>query len=696
MGFFLLLGAFYFLVMPILLFALWGRVKELERRLEGGTQPSQARTVEAKATEEKPVVKKATSPSTTALPARSLEEHLTKNWFQWLGIAALLIGLVFFLKWAFDNNMIGPSTLTVVGYLLCAAAIAAGMWLYKMYGQWGLTFCGGGVLGSYVVTWLALHQFAIFSAWLGFAMYIIGAAIACALAMHYRNQPIAAFGIIGGFLTPLLVDVNTATAIVLTYILFLNLAIFAMSWLRGWKWMSVCGLFGTILYEIVAYADRVNDGFSSTHGLLFVAVFTVVYLLVAMFFGVLKKDQMNQEQATLTLVNAIVHFGLALFWVDVISGNPAMRAMTALVFAAFFGVLAIATYMRNNSDNVGVVTTLGLMVFFIAFSAPLQFGGAWVPFAWTILATFLVGASVSLNDKRIQPLAWWVIAAAMLWYFFPGLSCIFDRWLNVSCSETGLFRTNWGFFLFCFWMPLLVLLAAFGIGAKMEDRRMFTRAALIAMGALCLGFFAQWPGSFEMTVYLDRSQRLIEVLAILIGGVVIHSIAKARNAQLTENDRQLFAGMLVALHIVGLWYLTQEYILALRDGYLPFLGAKAQVEQVGVSVLWALFGAVTLAVGVMKNHKAQRYFGIALLLEPGNRRAHCRLHLPRHCARCGLAVLPEAEVGPSTPDEAPSTSLHHTSASSISSHRREQADRAYYREQLLRRVTTVSCVASSS
>jgi uncharacterized membrane protein len=379
--------------------------------MDRGAAPAKA-SQEARTTEPKPVTKKVSASATPIVKKNgSLEEQLTKHWFQWLGIAALILGLVFFLKWAFDNNMIGPNTLTLLGYVLCIAAVAAGVWLYKIYGPWGLTFCGGGVLGSYVVTWLALHTFAIFSGPAGFAAFVVGAAVACILAMYYRNQPIAAFGILGGFLTPLLVDVNSPTAIVLAYILFLNFGIFAMSWLRGWKWMSVFGLFGTILFEIAAYADHSYDQFPATQGLLFVALFTVVYLLVAMFFGVMKKEQMNQEQATITLVNAVVHFGLALLWMDIYAGTPAARAMTALVFAAAFGVLAIATYMRNNKDNLGVVTTLGLMVFFIAFAAPLQFGGAWVPFAWTVLATFLVGAAVSLEDKRIQPLAWWVMGS---------------------------------------------------------------------------------------------------------------------------------------------------------------------------------------------------------------------------------------------------------------------------------------------
>ena len=56
---------------------------------------------------------------------RDLESRIGSHWLNRIGIAAVLIGVSYFLKFAFDNNWIGPAGRVAIGLL---AGIAIVVW----------------------------------------------------------------------------------------------------------------------------------------------------------------------------------------------------------------------------------------------------------------------------------------------------------------------------------------------------------------------------------------------------------------------------------------------------------------------------------------------------------------------------------------------------------------------------------------
>jgi len=57
-------------------------------------------------------------PSVRRIEADSdLESRIGSHWLNRIGIAALLIGISYFLKFAFDNNWIGPAGRVTIGCL---------------------------------------------------------------------------------------------------------------------------------------------------------------------------------------------------------------------------------------------------------------------------------------------------------------------------------------------------------------------------------------------------------------------------------------------------------------------------------------------------------------------------------------------------------------------------------------------------
>src|ERR1051326_2567882 len=66
-----------------------------------------------------------------AQPAINWENFLGVKLFAWVGGLALFLGVAFFVKYSFDNNLISPQVRVAIGYLVGAGLIGGGLWLSR-------------------------------------------------------------------------------------------------------------------------------------------------------------------------------------------------------------------------------------------------------------------------------------------------------------------------------------------------------------------------------------------------------------------------------------------------------------------------------------------------------------------------------------------------------------------------------------
>src|SRR6201996_509251 len=114
-------------------------------------------------------------PAASAPPARvreerSVESRLGSQWFNRIGIIALLIGVALFLKFAFDNHWIGPLGRVLVG-LIGGVALIIWSERFRRHGyppfSYSLKALGGGIL--YLSLWAAFAEYALIPAGVAFA-----------------------------------------------------------------------------------------------------------------------------------------------------------------------------------------------------------------------------------------------------------------------------------------------------------------------------------------------------------------------------------------------------------------------------------------------------------------------------------------------------------------------------------------------
>jgi uncharacterized membrane protein len=179
------------------------------------------------------------------------EAFLGVKLFAWIGGFVLFLGIVFLVKYSFDNNLITPAMRVMIGTVVGLALIVTG-WLtatrrYRVSGQ---SLCATGFLvlyGNIFAAHVFYHLIALVPAFVSMAI-VTGAAFF--LAVRMNAQVIVVLGLLGGFLTPALLSTGVDNPIALFgYVAVLNIGIAAVALRKRWDYLILLAAAGTALTE---------------------------------------------------------------------------------------------------------------------------------------------------------------------------------------------------------------------------------------------------------------------------------------------------------------------------------------------------------------------------------------------------------------------------------------------------------------
>src|ERR1044071_5964565 len=190
-------------------------------------------------------------PPPPARPAIDWEAFLGIKLFAWIGGFVLFLGIVFLVKYSFENNLITPGMRVVIGAVVGLALIVTGWFTatrrYRVSGQ---SLCATGVLVLYGNIFAAHVFYNLIALVPAFASMAIVTAGAFFLAVRMNAQVIVVLGLLGGFLTPVLLStgVDNPTAL-FGYIAVLNAGIAAVALRKRWDYLVLLAAAGTVLIE---------------------------------------------------------------------------------------------------------------------------------------------------------------------------------------------------------------------------------------------------------------------------------------------------------------------------------------------------------------------------------------------------------------------------------------------------------------
>jgi uncharacterized membrane protein len=181
----------------------------------------------------------------------------------WLGGIALVVAAIFLIRYSIEVGLITPAARMVGAGLFGLALLGAGE--YARRGRFAddpriaQALVGAGIAVLYATVYGSNVLYGLLDN--RFAFGAMAAVTALALGLSLRHgAPTAIMGLVGGFLTPILVGERSASAVpLLTYLALLDLGLFLLAWRRGWTWLAAAATllsFAWTLWVAVQPGDR--------------------------------------------------------------------------------------------------------------------------------------------------------------------------------------------------------------------------------------------------------------------------------------------------------------------------------------------------------------------------------------------------------------------------------------------------------
>jgi len=271
------------------------------------------------------------------------EANAAKRLLTWAGAAVLFLGVAFFLKYAFDQDWLGPKERVALGVVGGIVMLGVGERLVRRSARvLGQGVIGGGLAVLYASLFAGFAMYGLFPQAAAFGA-MVGVTVAGAvLAVAHNALPISLIALLGGLLTPVLVSTGEDNRTVLfTYIAVLDLSVVAGIALRKWRVLDLVAFAGT--WALVAgWYHQFYEPSAQVPALAWTSVFFLLLLLpaaIALYRGL----RLPGERLLMGVVNGFVAYGFA---ADMLADSPHALGWWTLAAAACYGALSMAAMRR--------------------------------------------------------------------------------------------------------------------------------------------------------------------------------------------------------------------------------------------------------------------------------------------------------------------------------------------------------------
>ena len=477
------------------------------------------------------------------------------NWMARIGVLAVVIGMGFFLKLAFDNDWIGETGRVVLGVVAGLAMLGGGEYWKRRYPAYAQALVGGAVALLYLTIFAAFAIFELIDLYPGIGLLFLISVASAALALRYESMALAIIGIFGAFVAPFAMGgfaqgsdevavANSGSSIqLMVYVMVVDVGVLVLSTFRSWRWFTLLGLLGSLISFgswYGGYGDEVS--LLTAQGSL-----TIIFLLfvgATTLFHIVWRRVPEAFDLSLMVINVAAYFGISygLLWDDF---RPWMGGFT-LLLSLFYGGLAYAVLVRSKEHVYLSLMALGIALVLLTVAVPVQLGGPWVSVAWA------------------------AEGAVLMWLSF-----------RLGLHELRLFSLG-------VFVTLAVHLLAFDTSVNLRDFRLILNYRMLA--------FASGVVSLYLAAYLMRRER---------------------DATQEWEKGTVLPALLVGASFLSLWVLSAEVIAAVDSGVVNVTGRTADhVKSLSLSLLWAVYASLALVLGIVKRWRVVRLAGLGLLVVP--------------------------------------------------------------------------------
>ncbi|GAA4454174.1 DUF2339 domain-containing protein [Nibrella saemangeumensis] len=321
-----------------------------------------------------------------------LEKFIGENLMNKIGIAILVLGIGYFVKFAIDQQWINEVGRVFIGILAGGALIGLAHRLRQTVPAFSSVLVGGGLAVLYFTIAIAFHEYALFSQTVAFGLMVVITAFSILLSVAYNRVELAVVSLVGGFATPFMVSTGAGDyRILLTYILILDVGMLVLSYIRKWNLVHIVAYaFTLLLYGSwlgTAVVGETNAPYLGAF--IYGTAYYGIFMAMNISYNLRYKATFSVLEIILLLSNTFSYYTAGMLILANI-GKGLYQGLFTVALGVVNLVLAYSLYRRGGVDRNLIYLLIGLVITFVSLAIPVQLEGNFITMFWALEAVLLL------------------------------------------------------------------------------------------------------------------------------------------------------------------------------------------------------------------------------------------------------------------------------------------------------------------
>ncbi|QMW00105.1 DUF2339 domain-containing protein [Spirosoma foliorum] len=321
-----------------------------------------------------------------------LEKFIGENLINKIGIAILVAGIGYFVKFAIDQHWINEIGRVFIGVLAGGLLLGIAHRIRNTFTAFSSVLVAGGLSVLYFTIAIAFSDYKIFSQTAAFLIMIVITGFAVLLSISYNRSELAVMSLIGGFATPFMVSSGDGNYVVLlTYILILDCGMLVLAYFKKWTIVHFVAYGFTVLLYSLFLGGEIQGQANAPYagGLIFATLFYAVFMAMNLIYNLKQQAKFSAVEISLLLSNTAFYYAAGMYLLAHVNQGAYQGLFTAGLAVVNFG-LATFLYRREAIDRTLIYLLIGLVVTFASLTIPVQLDGNFITMFWALEAVLLL------------------------------------------------------------------------------------------------------------------------------------------------------------------------------------------------------------------------------------------------------------------------------------------------------------------
>ncbi|MBX2962493.1 MAG: DUF2339 domain-containing protein [Cyclobacteriaceae bacterium] len=343
------------------------------------------------------------------------EEFIGTNLLNKIGIAILVIGIGFGVKYAIDHDLLNPLTRIILGYIAGGGLLFLALRIKKDYENFSAVLLSGGMASLYFVTYAAYDFYSLMPQVVAFGIMVLFTAFTVLAAHRYNLQVIALLGLTGAYAVPFLLSDGSGQVVILfSYIAIINGGILVLAFLKGWKITHYTAFVLTWLIFLSWYLVQYELENHFWTALSFALIYFIIFYAALLSAKIIKNEPFAATDIAFLLINSFMHYGIGYSAINTLKEGEQYLGLFTVFNAVLHFLVCIGLYKRQKTFGHIFYFVAGLVLTFLSIAVPVQLEGNWVTLIWASESVLLFWIGRTKSIRAYEVMAYPLVVLALI------------------------------------------------------------------------------------------------------------------------------------------------------------------------------------------------------------------------------------------------------------------------------------------